>query len=126
MLRLEFVKGQGGVANIINGNLRDTDRNSLLNIEDIDKVVVSFYSAIAINESVMAFEISGYIIVFDSLEAMQPYLTQIDIFDGEVFNPGVNGIQKPSWDVASRDKTEGIVSHTYENTDIEQELINNG
>ena len=126
MLRLEFIKGQGGVVNLVNGNLRDTDRDTLLNIEDIDRVVVSFYSAIAINESLKAFEISGYIVVFDSLESMNPYLEQIDLLDGEIFNPGVNGIQKPSWDVASRDKTEGIVSHTYENTDVEQELIDKG
>jgi hypothetical protein len=126
MVRIEFIKGQGGVANIINGNLRDVDRNALLDIEAIDRVIVAFHMAIAINEALKAFEISGYIIVFDSLEAMKPYLDQINMLDGEVFNPGINGVKKPSWDVASRDKTEGIVSHSYENTDIEQTLINNG
>lgn len=123
MVRLEFIKGQGGVANIINGNLRDTDRETLLNIEDIDRIVVGFYSAIAINEAVKAFEISGYIIVFETLDSMTPYLTQIDMLDGEVFNPGVNGVQKPDWDVASRNKTDGIQSHTYVDTNIEQDLI---
>jgi len=124
MVRLEFVKGQGGVANIVNGNLRDTDRETLLNIEDIDKVVVSFYAAIAINEALKAIEISGYIIVFDTLSALAPYLEQIDMIDGEVFNPGVNGIKTPDWDSGSRDKTEGIQSHTYVDTNIEKDLIN--
>jgi len=124
MVRLEFVKGQGGVANIINGNLRDTDREELLDIEDATRVIVNFYSAIAINDDLIAMEISGYIIVFESLEDMEPYLTQIDLLDGEIFNPGINGIKTPDWDVASRDKTEGIVEHTYEDTDIEKDLIN--
>jgi len=126
MVRLQFVKDQGGVVNIVNGNLRDTDRNALLNIEEIDSVVVSFYVAVAINEELKAFEISGYIIVFDSLDSMSPYLEQIDLLDGEVFNPGVNGVKKPDWDVASRDKTVGIQPHTYIDTDIEQTLINEG
>ena len=125
MVRLEFIKGEGGVTNIVNGNLRDTDRNSLLNIEDADRIIVSFYSAIAINVSLIAIEISGYVVVFDTLENMQIYLDQIDLLDGETFNPGINGLMRPSWDVASRDKTEGVQSHTYLNTDIEQDLINN-
>jgi len=126
MVRLQFIKNQGGVVNIVNGNLRDTDRDALANIEEIDSVIVSFYYALAINEELKAFEISGYIIVFDSLDSMKPYLDQIDLLDGEVFNPGVNGVKKPDWDVASRDKTVGIQPHTYTDTDIEQTLINEG
>jgi hypothetical protein len=126
MVRLEFIKGQGGVVNIINGNLRDTVRGEILDIEDAERVIVSMYSAIAINETIKAFEISGYVIVFDTVDNLNRYLKQIDMLDGELFNPGVNGIKKPDWDVAGRDKTEGIVSHTYENTDIEKDLINKG
>ena len=124
MVRLEFVKGQGGVVNIVNGNLKDTDRTELLNIEDIDRVIVSTYEAIAINDALFAIEMSGYIVVFDSAESMQPYFDQIDLFDGEIMNPGVNGIKKPEWDVGSRDKTEGIQPHTYVDNDVEQDLIN--
>jgi len=126
MVRLQFIKDQGGVTNIVNGNLRDTDRNALENIEEIDSVIVNFYTAIAINEELKAIEIAGYIIVFDSLDSIKPYLNQIDLLDGEVFNPGVNGVKTPTWDVASRDKTLGIQPHTYTDTDIEQTLINEG
>ena len=124
MVRIEFIKGLGGVVNIINGNLKDTDRAELLNIEDLNRVIVNFYGAIGINDEVKAIEISGYIVVFDSLDSMQPYLEQIDILDGELFNPGVDGVQKPDWDTGGRDKTEGIVSHTYVDEDIEKDLIN--
>lgn len=124
MIRIEFIKGLGGVINIVNGNLRDTDRDELLHIEDIDRVIVNFHNAIAINTSLKAIEIAGYIIVFDTLESLNPYIEQMNILDGEIFNPGVNGVKKPDWDVASRNKTEGIVSHSYTNTDIEKELIN--
>jgi hypothetical protein len=123
MVRLEFIKGHGGVESIINGNLRDTVRGEVQDIEDADRVIVSMYSAIGINQSIKAFEISGYVIVFDTLDSMNTYLAQIDLLDGELFNPGVNGIKKPDWDTASRDKTEGIQSHTYVDTDVEQDLI---
>jgi|SaaInlStandDraft_4_1057021.scaffolds.fasta_scaffold14509_3 hypothetical protein len=123
MVRLEFIKGQGGVVNIINGNLRDTDRSALTNIEDIDKVIVNSTDAIAINNELNACEMGGYIIVFASIVKMQPYLDQIDLVDGELFNPGVNGVQKPDWDVASRNKTVGIQAHSYIDTNIEKELI---
>ena len=125
MVRIEFVKGLGGIVNIVNGNLRDTDRNELTNIEDVDSVRINArnFSPIGFNNELKAMAIGGYIIVFDSLASMQPYLEQIDLFDGQIFNPGVDGVQKPDWDVASRDKTEGIQPHTYVDTDIEKELI---
>jgi len=123
MIRLEFVKGQGGVVNIINGNLMSVVREDIINIEDIDRVIVNTYEAIAINDALFAIEISGYVIIFDSTESMQPYFNQINLFDGEVMNPGINGIQKPVWDVASRNKIEGIQIHTYIDTDIEKDLI---
>jgi len=126
MVRIEFVKGEGGVVNIINGNLKSIDRDQIVNIEDLDRVIVNTYEAIAINDSLFAIEITGYVIVFESAETMQVYMNQIDLFDGQVMNPGINGIKRPDWDVASRNKTEGIESHTYVNTDIEQQLINNG
>jgi len=123
MIRIEFIKHQGGVVNIVNGNLKDTDRNTLLNIEAIDRVIVDSSDAIAINNALNAIEIAGYIIVFDSLSSMQIYLDQIDLMDGETFNPGVEGIRKPTWDVASRDKRDGIQPHTYTYTDIERQMI---
>lgn len=123
MIRIEFAKGKGGVLNLINGKLRDTDRNTLSNIEDIDRVIVDSYDAIAINDTLKAIEISGYIVVFDSLENMNTYLDQIFLIDGEIFNPGINGIKRPDWDVGSRNKYEGIQPHSYINTDIEKELL---
>ena len=125
MVRIEFVKGFGGIVNIVNGNLRDTDRAELTNIEDVDSVRINArnFSPIGFNNELKAMAIGGYIIVFDELASMQPYLDQIDIFDGQIFNPGIDGVQKPDWDVASRDKTEGIQSHTYIDTDIEKDLI---
>ena len=125
MIRIEFVKGLGGVVNIINGNLRSVDRDQIANIEDLDRVIVNTYEAIAINDSLFAIEITGYVILFDTAEHMQIYLDQIDLFDGEIMNPGINGLQKPDWDVASRNKTDGIQEHEYIDTDIEQQLINN-
>ena len=122
MVRVEFLKGKGGVINIINGNLRDTDRNALLNIEDIDRVIVNIYNALAINYNLKALEVAGYVIVFETLEAMEPYLIQMDLLDGEIFNPGVEGIRYPTWDI-NRNINEGIMPHTYVNTDIEKDLI---
>lgn len=124
MIRLEFVKGQGGVVNLVNGNLRSDDRDAMVNLEDVDRIIVNTTDAIAINNALIAMEISGYIVLFDALSSMQPYLDQIDLVDGELFNPGINGVKKPDWDVAGRDKTEGIQSHTYEDTDIEKDWIN--
>lgn len=123
MVRVEFLKGKGGVINIINGNLRDTDRNALLNIEDIDRVIVNIYNALAINYNLKALEVAGYVIVFETLEAMEPYLNQMDLLDGEIFNPGINGIKKPSWDISDVKLENGIIPHTYVNTDIEKDLI---
>lgn len=125
MVRLEFIKGQGGVTNIINGQLRDTVRGEVQDIEDAERVIVSMYSAIAINSSIPAFEISSYVIVFDNVDSMNVYLNQIDMLDGESFNPGVTGLRKPDWDIGGRDKTEGIQSHTYTDIDIEKEFIDN-
>lgn len=122
MVRIEFIKGQGGVVNLVNGNLKSVDRDNLLNIEDIDRIIVNSTEAIAFNNDLKAMEISGYLVIFDTIESMEPYLAQMDMFDGEIFNPGVDGVQKPKWDSASRDKTEGIVPHTYVSTDIEKEL----
>lgn len=125
MVRIEFVKGQGGVVNIINGNIKSVDRDQITNIEDLDRVIVNTYEAIAINDELSAIEMAGYVIFFDNADSLQTYLNQIDLFDGEIMNPGVNGIKKPDWDVASRNKTDGIQEHTYVNTDIEQDLIDN-
>ena len=127
MIRIEFVKGQAGVVNIINGSIKDVDRADILNIEDVDRVRInaSSFSPVGFNDSLKAMQIGGYIIVFDALASMTPYLEQIDQLDGEVFNPGIDGVQRPAWDLASRDKTDGIQSHTYVDTDIEQDLINN-
>lgn len=123
MVRLEFIKGIGGVVNLVNGNLKSVDRDELLNIEDIDRIIVNSTDAIAINNGLNAMEMGGYIIVFNSVESMKPYLDQIDMLDGELFNPGINGVKKPDWDVASRNISEGIQPHTYINTDIEKDLI---
>lgn len=125
MIRIEFVKGQGGIVNIVNGNIRDVDRATLLDVEDVDRVRINAlnFSPIGFNDSLKAIQIAGYIIVFDALSSMEPYLQQIDMFDGQIFNPGINGIKKPDWDVAGRDKTEGIQKHTYVDTDIEKDLI---
>lgn len=54
MLRLEFVKGVGGVVNLINGSLKEIDRNEIANIENIDRIIVDFREAIAINESLLS------------------------------------------------------------------------
>ena len=126
MVRIEFVKGQGGVKNIVNGNLRTVDRDDLDNVELVDRLRINAlsFSPISFNDELKAMEIGGHIIVFEELVDMKPYLDQIDMFDGEIFNPGINGTKTPDWDVASRDKTEGIQSHTYEDTDIEKDLIN--
>jgi hypothetical protein len=126
MVRIEFKKGVGGVTNIINGNLRTVDRDALTDIEDVDLVRINAlsFSPIGINYEVIALEIAGYIIVFDEVDNMNIYLKQIDLFDGEIFNPGIDGLKTPDWDVANRDKYEGIQSHTYNDTDIEQDLIN--
>jgi hypothetical protein len=45
MIRLTFEKGNGGVLNIINGSIRDIDRTELLNIEDVDRVDINFWSS---------------------------------------------------------------------------------
>jgi len=126
MVRIEFEKGKAGISNIINGNLRTVDRDALEDIEDVNLVRINAlsFSPIGINYELKAIEIAGYIIVFEEIENMTPYLEQIDMFDGEVFNPGTNGLKTPTWDVASRDKTEGIQSHAYTDTDIEKDLIN--
>lgn len=125
MLRIEFEKGLGGVVNIINGNIRDVDRNEILNIEDVTRVIISLhaFSPLGFNESLNALQISGYIVVFDSMGSMKPYLDQIDLFDGEIVNPGTYGSLKyPIWDI-DRDKTDNIVKHTYNPTDIEKEIL---
>lgn len=124
MVRIEFEKGKGGVLNIINGTIRDVDRAELLNIEDVDVVSINVwnFSPIGFNKALNSIEIGGYIIVFDSNESWKPYMKQIDMFDGQIFNPGTQGIQYPTWDI-TRNKTEGIVAHTYTNTDIEKELL---
>lgn len=124
MIRIEFEKGKGGIVNIINGSLRDIDRREILNIEDVDKVVIngSDFSPIGFNYELNALQVAGYIIIFDSIVSWEPYLKQIDIIDGEIFNPGITGIQYPSWDV-NRNTIEGIVAHTYTNTDIEKDLL---
>lgn len=124
MLRIEFEKGKGGVVNIVNGNLRDIDRTNILNIEDVDKVRINpfDFSPIGFNYELNAMQIAGYIIIFDSQASWEPYLKQLDMVDGEIFNPGINGIQYPAWDI-NRNPNEGIVSHTYTNTDIEKDLI---
>ena len=125
MVRLEFVKGEGGVKNIINGNIREIDRNDIDNIEDIDKVLINalHFSPIGFNFDLKAIQIAGYIIVFNELSDMEPYLQQIDVFDGEIFNPGVDGVKYPEWDVGHEDPYKNIVAHTYTNTDIEKDLI---
>lgn len=123
MVRIEFVKGIGGVTNLINGRLRDTLKNTIQNIDNIDKVIVDSYDAMAINETLNVLEISGYIVFFESKQHMQVYLDQIFLLDGEIFNPGVNGIKKPAWDIGDKNKTQGIQPHTYVNTDIEKQLI---
>ena len=124
MIRIEFEKGKGGIVNIINGSLKDIDRSEILNIEDVDKVVIngSDFSPIGFNYELNALQVAGYIIIFDSIVSWEPYLKQIDIIDGEIFNPGITGIQYPSWDV-NRNTIEGIVAHTYTNTDIEKDLL---
>ena len=124
MIRIEFVKGVGGVVNLINGKLRDTDRTELINLEDVDRVIVDSYTAMAINTPLKALEISGYVVVFDTMDSMQVYLDQMFMMDGEIFNPGVNGLKKPAWDITGDNLMNGIVPHTYVGTDIEQELIN--
>ena len=126
MVRIEFIKGIGGVTNILNGSIRDVDRSNIDTIEDVDKVRINAlnFSPIGFNDSLKAMQIAGYIIVFDALTSMQQYLDQIDAFDGQIFNPGINGVQAPDWDVAKRDKTEGIQHHTYVDTDIEKDLTN--
>ncbi len=125
MLRIEFVKGQGGVVNIVNGGLRTVDRDAIENVELVDRLRINArnFSPIGFNNELKAMEIGGHIIIFDEIASMKPYLDQIDMIDGQVFNPGINGVQTPDWDVASRDKVEGIQSHTYVDTDIEKELI---
>lgn len=125
MVRIEFVKGQGGVVNIINGGLRTVDRDAIDNVELVDKLRINAmsFSPIGFNDELKAMEIGGHIIIFDELASMQPYLDQIDMFDGQIFNPGVNGVLKPDWDTGGRDKTEGIQEHTYVNEDIEKDLI---
>ena len=123
MIRIEFVKDVGGITHILNGTLRDTDRNNLDNIENVDKVRINalHFSPIGFNYDLKAIELAGYVIIFDSLDSMQPYLDQIDIFDGQIFNPGINGIQYPSWDVGHDDKYSGIQPHTYVDTDVEND-----
>ena len=125
MVRIEFVKGIGGVVNIINGGLRTVDRDAIANVELVDRLRINAlsFSPIGFNDALKAMEIAGHIITFENLSDMQPYLDQIDLFDGQIFNPGVNGVEKPDWDVGSRDKTEGIQSHTYIDEDIEKDLI---
>jgi len=125
MIRLEFKKGEGGIKNIINGNLRTVDRDALDDIEDVDLVRINAlsFSPIGINYDLKAMEVAGYIIVFEELENMEPYLEQIDKFDGEIFNPGIEGIRYPDWDVARDKLQDGIVPHTYTDTDIEKELL---
>jgi len=125
MIKIEFVKGLGGVVNILNGNLRTIDRDNITDVEDVDRVQInaSNFSPLGFNDSLNALQISGYIIIFVDNDAMLPYLNQIDLFDGQTFNPGVDGIQKPSWDSAGSNKTDGIQHHTYIDTDIEKDLI---
>lgn len=126
MLRLEFVKGVGGVVNLINGSLKEIDRNEIANVEDIDRVIVDFREAIAINESLLAMEMAGYIIIFQSRGHMQVYLDQVSLLDGEVFNPGRDGIRKPVWDSGDvKLKPSSIVPHIYIQRDVEKELIQN-
>ena len=125
MVRLEFIKGIGGVVNIINGNIRDLDRNSLTAIEDVTRVLIGVpnFNAVAFHDELKAMQISGYIIIFDEIASMKPYLDQIDLFDGEIFNPSVQGVRYPSWDVGQSNKHNGIVPHSYTLTDIEKEMI---
>lgn len=124
MIRLTFEKGKGGVLNIINGSIRDIDRTELLNIEDVDRVDINFWSSspVGFNYALNSIQIAGYIIVFDDHTSWKPYTDQIDMFDGQLFNPGVEGIRYPTWDI-NRNINEGIMPHTYVNTDIEKDLI---
>lgn len=125
MARIEFIKGQGGVLNIVNGNIRDTDRQELLNIEDVNRVVINPYnfSPLGFNDELHAMEVAGYIIVFDSNVSMRVYEDQLDMFDGQKFNPGINGKQYPVWDSLHNQHTREIVTHQYENTDVERSLL---
>jgi hypothetical protein len=126
MIRLEFIKGVGGVVNLVNGTLKEIDRAELQNIEDIDAVIVDFHEALAINKTLKALEIAGYIVIFDTLESLQLYIDQVALIDGEVFNPGRDGIRKPVWDSGDVKLTPSkIVPHTYIRRDVEKELIEN-
>ncbi len=125
MIRLEFIKGVGGVVNLINGVLKEIDRTEIQNIEDIDRVIVDFHEAMAINETLKALEIAGYIVIFDTMESLQLYIDQVALIDGEVFNPGRDGIRKPVWDSGDVKLTPAkVVPHTYTYTDVEKNLIN--
>jgi len=126
MVRIEFEVGIAGITKIINGNLKEIDRDAIDDIESLDRLRINAlgFSPIGFNDELKVLEIAGHVIFFEELEMMEPYLKQIDMFDGEVFNPGKNGIKTPTWDSATRDKIEGIVSHQYEDTDVEKDLIN--
>lgn len=126
MIRLEFIKGVGGVVNLINGTLKEIDRAEIANIEDIDRVIVDFREALAINETLKALEIAGYIVIFDSMASLQLYIDQVNLFDGDVFNPGRDGLRIPNWDTGDSSYTRNmILPHTYTDRDVEKELIQN-
>lgn len=126
MIRIEFEKNKGGVTNIINGSLTEVNANNKDIDGNVDKMRINAwsFSPIGFNYDLKALQIAGFVIIFNELTDMDAYLKQIDMFDGEIFNPGVTGTKTPDWDVASRDKTEGIVPHTYVDTDVEQDAIN--
>jgi hypothetical protein len=74
MIRLTFEKGKGGVLNIINGSIRDIDRTELLNIEDVDRVDINFWSSspVGFNYALNSIQIAGCIIVFDNHTSWKP------------------------------------------------------
>ena len=69
---------------------------------------------------------TGVQVKFDSPEALEPYYNQYHMYISGAFNPVTDGYKvDPAYDTAP-DPSGQIIPHTYENTDIEKDLINGG
>lgn len=85
------------------------------------------------DDSTCAFDYEGFRIIvgatgvqvkFDSAEALEPYYNQYHMYVSGAFNPVTDGYRTDPHN--DHIPTGNIVSHTYENTDIEKDLINGG
>jgi hypothetical protein len=113
------------------------DTRTTPNITEIlwDGTPVTVFNWSVTDDSTSAFDYEGFRIIvgatgvqvkFDSAEALEPYHNQYHMYISGAFNPVIDGYKvDPAYDHAP-DPTGKIIPHTYENTDIEKDLIDGG